>query len=181
MAVHAVTKETPFFLVYGREATNPADLKIRQWMEKHQKPEKYTVLQAKRIVEAQERVIKNINKQKQYKKNRYDEGRKDPDFKIHDIVWVKQERPKDNQSTKFMAKYTGPYMIISFPPSSHNLIMEVQHVNNVNDRRNVGVKKVKKTFLKPNQLGIILSEVITNRKNATSEIEHIVVSQSVMY
>ena len=42
-AVHAVTKETPFFIVYGREATNSADLRIRQWMEKHQKPENYTI------------------------------------------------------------------------------------------------------------------------------------------
>ena len=52
-ATHAVTRETPFFLVYGRQATNPSDVRIKQWMEEHQRVENYTMEVAQRLLEAQ--------------------------------------------------------------------------------------------------------------------------------
>ena len=34
-AMHNTTKETPYFLVYGRDPINPVDVRIRQWVETH--------------------------------------------------------------------------------------------------------------------------------------------------
>ena len=132
-AVHAVTKETPYFLVYGREPINPADLRIRQWMSENAKPEEYTISVAQRLIDAQERVIEEINKVKAYDKNRFDKGRKDSTYTKGDIVWLEQEKAPGDQTKKFMAKYIGPYSITKVITGGHDLNVEVTHVNNRND------------------------------------------------
>jgi len=110
-AVHATTKETPFFLVYGREAVNPSDLRIRQWMEDNKTPEEYTTEVAQRLIDAQERVIDEINKAKTYDKQRFDKDKSDSSFKTGDIVWLQQERAPKGEKRKFIATYIGPFKI----------------------------------------------------------------------
>jgi ''chromo'' (CHRromatin Organisation MOdifier) domain./Reverse transcriptase (RNA-dependent DNA polymerase)./Integrase core domain. len=158
-AVHAVTKETPYFLVYGREPINPADLRIRQWMSENAKPEEYTISVAQRLIDAQERVIEEINKVKAYDKNRFDKGRKDSTYTKGDIVWLEQEKAPGDQTKKFMAKYIGPYSITKVITGGHDLNVEVTHVNNRNDIRIVNIRKLRRAILRPEQVEIIAKEI----------------------
>ena len=41
-AVHATTKETPYFLVYGRELVDPTDIRVKHWLGKTTNIETYT-------------------------------------------------------------------------------------------------------------------------------------------
>ena len=85
-AVHATTRESPFFLVYGRQPVNPADIRIRQWMEEHRNIEKYTKETAQRLLDAQERVIEATNKAKTYDKDRFDKSKINSTYKQDEIV-----------------------------------------------------------------------------------------------
>ena len=71
-----------------------------------------------------------------------------------------------------MAKYTGPYIVVSLPPSSHNLTIEVRNVHNPLNVKNISVKKVKRAFLKPNQVGLIPLEVQTNKETVIDNKEN---------
>ena len=55
---------------FKHHLVNFADLKIRQWMKEHKKVDDYTADIAQRLINAQERVIKEINKAKEYDKQR---------------------------------------------------------------------------------------------------------------
>ena len=103
-SVHATTKETPFFLVYGRHPTNPADIRIRQWVEEHKSIEDYTLEVANRLIKAQERVIDAINKAKAYDKQRFDKDKVEPDFKKGDIVWLERETSPSDTNRKLDSK-----------------------------------------------------------------------------
>ena len=88
-AVHATTKETPYFLVYGRDAINPIDIRIKQWSETHRKMEELTEVTIQRLLDARDRVIDATNKMKKINKERYDKDRVDNPFKKGDAVWLK--------------------------------------------------------------------------------------------
>ena len=68
-----------------------------------------------------------------------------------------------------MAKYTGPYIVVSILLSSHNLIIKVRNIHNPEDITNVSVRKVKRAFLKPKQIGQVPLEVQTNKEVIVKE------------
>ena len=55
------------------------------------------------------------------------------------------------------------------PLSSHNLIIEVRNIHNSEDIKNVSVRKVKRAFLKPKQVGLVPLEVQTNKEAIINE------------
>ena len=114
---------------------------------------------AQRLIDAQERVIKEINKVKTYDKTRFDKGRNDSTFEKGDIVWLEQEGAPGDQTKKFMAKYIGPYSITKLIAGGHDLNVEVTHVNNPNDIRIVNIRKLKRAILRPEQVEIIAKEI----------------------
>ena len=80
-------------------------------MKEHEKVDDYTADIAQRLINAQERVIKEINKAKEYDKQRHDKGLIDSTFQENDVVWLKQETVPKGQLKKFKAKYIGFYII----------------------------------------------------------------------
>ena len=60
-AKHATTKETPYFLVYGRDPVNPTDVRVKHWIEDNHKIKDYTQEVAKRLLDAKERVDKEVS------------------------------------------------------------------------------------------------------------------------
>ena len=71
-AVHATTKETPYFLVYGRDPVDPTDVRVKHWLQKATKVEDFTKIVAQRLLEAKERVDEKVAKIKQATKERID-------------------------------------------------------------------------------------------------------------
>ena len=157
-AVHATTKETPFFLVYGRQPINPADFRIRQWMEEHRDVSEYTKETAQRLIDAQERVIQAVNKAKAYDKGRFDADKVDSTFKVGEIVWFEQEKVPGDQNRKLAAKYIGPYKITKVENKSHDLNVQITHTNNPNDVRYPNIRKLKRAILRPEDVELIPKE-----------------------
>ena len=88
-AVHATTKKTPFFIVYGREVEDPTKIQIKQWMETHRKADKYTITVAERLKQAYQHVIVETKKQKKAMKAKWDKIHIESSFRINDVVWYK--------------------------------------------------------------------------------------------
>ena len=158
-ATHAVTRETPFFLVYGRQATNPSDVRIKQWMEEHQRVENYTKEVAQRLLEAQSRVIEATNKAKAYDKQRFDAGRVDSTYKVGDIVWLEVEKAPTDQNRKLSPTFEGHYRVSKLLEGEHDLNVEITHTNNSNDIRNVNIRKLKRVIFCPEDVELIPKEV----------------------
>lgn len=72
------TKETPFFLVYGRDPMNPLDNHIRQWVNGQTRVAEYTQEVVNRLTAAKKAVGSAITKQKAKNKQHYDEEWKAP-------------------------------------------------------------------------------------------------------
>jgi hypothetical protein len=55
-AVHKMTRETPFFMVYGRDPNGPGETSLREWREEKKHIKKYVVEVVGRMERARERV-----------------------------------------------------------------------------------------------------------------------------
>ena len=153
-AIHATTKETPYFLVYGRDPVDPTDVKVKHWLQKATKVENYTQEVADRLLEAKKRVDIEVAKVKKATKKRYDKNRIDNPFKVGDIVWWKANAKTPKENRKLKAKYNGPYKITEMiKPEGHGLNVEITHLNNVNDKHIVSVRQLKMAKLRPEQIG----------------------------
>ena len=158
-AVHATTKETPFFMVYGREAENPTDVRIRQYMENNKKPLEYTAEVAKRLEEAYERVRTTVKEAKSKMKERFDSKVQKSPYKVNDIVWLKIGQKTKDENRKLTAKYAWPYKIFNMVEGTHNLNVDIVHMNNTADKRRVSVQQLKMAKLKPEQMGEVTQHV----------------------
>jgi hypothetical protein len=121
-SLHATTKQIPFEMMHGRQATLPFDqqqalISFTQDPEHGQKIKDYLDKLAK---EAQ----KNIQKsQKQYKA-RYDLHRQELVLKINDLVLVKTR----NVRNKFDIRYEGPFRIIKQLGSKTFIVQHVKKI-----------------------------------------------------
>ena len=122
---HASLEETPFYLLYGRDAREPSDplepprfklatdentIFAQQWKQAQS-------LAREKLQEAQE-------KQKQY----YDRNAKETSYEIGEQVLLKQ-RP--NLPGKFNMRWTGPFKVIS--KTKNPLNYRIQHVHDKNE------------------------------------------------
>ncbi|CAF4371105.1 unnamed protein product, partial [Rotaria magnacalcarata] len=105
-SIHATTKQIPFEIMHGRQATLPFDqqdaiISLTQDPEHHQQIKTY-------IGKLEEEARKNILKSQQQYKIRYDLNRQNLLLKIDDLVLVKTR----NARNKFDIRYEGPFKII---------------------------------------------------------------------
>jgi hypothetical protein len=110
---HKTTSKTPFYLVYGREATLPIDLKIPSRLENEEEnPMQRRIYQL--IVELEEErnnIFQRIEKEQQKQKQAYDQQGISSKLKIGDQVLVERTWLKNNFSAKLENKWIGPYFI----------------------------------------------------------------------
>ncbi|CAF5188143.1 unnamed protein product, partial [Rotaria magnacalcarata] len=105
-SIHATTKQIPFEIMHGRQATLPFDqqdaiISLTHDPEHHQQIKTY-------IGKLEEEARKNILKSQQQHKTRYDLNRQNLSLKIDDLVLVKTR----NARNKFDIRYEGPFKII---------------------------------------------------------------------
>ncbi len=121
-SIHATTKQTPFEMMHGRKAVLPFDqqqelISLPQDPEHGQKIKDYL---EKLTEEARKNIIKN---QQQYK-SRYDSNRRDLSLKINDLVLVKTR----NIRNKFDIRYEGPFRIIKQLGSKTFIVQHVKKI-----------------------------------------------------
>lgn len=107
-AVQETTGYTPFFLLYGREATQPTDAQLLQ-----QTPSLDTIEEFRsRILNARALAAENIHGKQTVDKQRYDANHRDIDYQIGQQVKVFTPVRKVGRSEKLLLRWFGPYIIL---------------------------------------------------------------------
>jgi putative transposase len=102
---HAVTKFTPFELMFGRECRVPAD----PINDIHEPMTSVYAIEMKKYINFAKIIArKNIEKNQQEMKLRYDTNRQNPVYKVGDKVLVFNQHP----TNKLAPKYIGPYSVV---------------------------------------------------------------------
>ncbi len=104
--IHSVTKFIPYELAFNRRLISPFEfpssqitmIKPNDYWEKANK--------FKRLAVCAARV--NIEQQQKLSKQRYDQGRLDPTYKLNDMIWIKVLSGR----SKLDPRYYGPFIII---------------------------------------------------------------------
>ena len=150
-AVHEVTRETPFFMVYGRDMNGPTDATLQEWREKKEHIKWYTGEVVDRMEKARKRLRVEMKKQKDGMKEKYDVGRKESDYRVGDLVWLRNRETEIGQHHKLAKKWKGPYRIISVHEDNTSVV-ELRSVWNRQDECNVNVALLKKAFVRTGQI-----------------------------
>ena len=102
-------------------------------------------------------------------KAKWDKTHIESPFRINDVVWYKIGQQKKGENRKLAPKYTGSYKITNIVNSEHRLVVDITHLNNLNDQHRVSIRQLKKAFLKPEQLGTLekTSSKDSEKKNTT--------------
>ena len=148
-AQHATTGETPFFLIYGRDPIGPAENRVTQYLVEHTDLEEHSELVANRLLAARKRVLLNTKRMKKRNMERFNKGKIDNPFKKGDVVWHKLDRAKASENRKLSPKFDGPWKIQELITGTHNLNVDLVHINNPNLTRRTSIRKLKKAFLRP--------------------------------
>jgi transposase InsO family protein len=105
-SIHATTKQTPFEMMHGRQATLPFDQQ-HAIISLTQDPE-YSIKLKNYLEKLTEEARKNVIKNQQQYKAHYDLHRQDLPVNVNDLVLVKTR----NIRSKFDLRYEGPFRII---------------------------------------------------------------------
>jgi len=105
-SVQETTKETPFYLLYGRRAKLPLDVALN---DEYEEEEVRNYLQ--KIKDARELARKNIEKSQVKQKERYDEKHKPVEYKEGSKVLVFSPIRKIGRSEKLLHRWQGPYLV----------------------------------------------------------------------
>ena len=108
-----VLDDSPFFLLYGRDATLPQDLVMNLNVKKSQfeNIESYRIHLLKTLKNAYEKV-RNVKELEQANyKEIYDKTHKNIEFNLGDLVWVYFGLPEAGKTQKLLPRFDGPYTV----------------------------------------------------------------------
>ena len=109
-----VIEDSPFFLLYGRDAVMPQDLalNLKTKQKNFDNPADYKLYLLKTLNQAYEKV-RNVKEIEQAKyKAKFDLTHKDIKFSMGDLTWVYFGLPISGQTYKLLPRFKGPYEII---------------------------------------------------------------------
>lgn len=106
------TRETPFYLLYGREAWLPIDVILLPPEDLTSSIIEHHCRVVKTIELAQHMARENIARAEQKMKEYYDCSAQEPDFVEGSKVWVYIPKSYKGLSRKLLHNYHGPYRIV---------------------------------------------------------------------
>lgn len=115
---HSTTKQTPFFLTYGRQATLPVELEIKSYPEEPLKNENFNDALTRRtheligtIVDARVIAKERIELSQKLQKERHDRKIKNESFHKNDLVLEYRSKDQNIYGEKFQPRWDGPFYI----------------------------------------------------------------------
>ncbi|MCP3663190.1 MAG: DDE-type integrase/transposase/recombinase [Gammaproteobacteria bacterium] len=112
-AIHSTTKETPAFLLYGRDLRQPSDLAFNHQPGKFEAlNEEYPFLIQQTLTDARAEALRNVEKSQTQQKAQHDKNIKPREFNIGDWVFVHTPPNKPGLTKKLLHSWHGPYEIV---------------------------------------------------------------------
>ena len=111
-APQASTGESPFYLMYGRDANLPFDDAIRPQRTSYAIAENYKEEMAARLHKAFSQARENLKKAAERSKHYYDKKSGDTDIRVGDMVLVYFPQVKPGQVAKLARRWIGPYRVL---------------------------------------------------------------------
>ena len=107
------TKESPFFLLYGRDDQLPTEATVSQPRTRYQVDlDDYKTHLTSSLTEAWELARSHVQKAQKQQKRYYDRHAREPTFQVGDRVFIYMPSPKTGKSHKFARPFHGPYRIL---------------------------------------------------------------------
>ena len=123
-SVHATTKQSPFYMLYGRTMRLPSDNVLGQPCdeERSQEDESFPEKMRKAWTLASECIAKAQKLQKlQYDKKSTTTAQ---EFSVNDRVYVKTPKPRAGLSPKFQMPFHGPQRIVELTDTNARVVLE---------------------------------------------------------
>ena len=112
-SIKASTKETPFYLIYGRDPRLPIYASLLKAQETNQDTEDYKLVLAGRFLKACKLAHDNIELAQQQQKDYYDRNAKEIWYNIGEHVWLYTPNKRKDLSSKLTHKWHGPFRILA--------------------------------------------------------------------
>lgn len=120
---HDSTRETPFKLLYGREAVLPTEELLRPPLERSEVfAGTYVEELTTHLSEAWEQAREQIKKAQQQQKRQYDRRARAPDFKVGEKVLLYMPKTKTGALRKLAMPNQGPYEIVEITDTGVSIV-----------------------------------------------------------
>lgn len=107
------TRESPFFLLYGRDPRLPTEVALSPSPEdQNMDVDDYKAELVTGLSTAWEAARRNVERAQQKQKKFFDRRARDPGFRVGDRVFLYVPSEKSGQAYKFAKPYRGPYRIV---------------------------------------------------------------------
>ena len=118
-SVQDSTRESPFFLLYGRDPRIPTSTVLSQTRSIYNiDPEDYRMELAVSMAEAWKLAGDNIARAQETQKKKYDSGRPEVDLKVGERVMVYMPIDVQGQDRKLARPFHGPYRVLAVTPTN---------------------------------------------------------------
>ena len=145
------TKETPFFLTYGRQATLPTELAIQSYPEEPINEENYEDALKRRVhnmigttVDARITAKEKIKHSQSLQKERHNRKIKSQAFQKDDLVLEFRSKDQNIYGDKFQPKWDGPFYIETVLGKGSYILRTID--GNILQHRPVHGNRLKKYF-----------------------------------
>jgi len=139
IAIHSVTRKSPYFLLYGREPMLPCDTALPTLMSHLDDEPENTMRRATKAV--REARIRTIAQQKESKR-RFDKKHSAVNFNVGDLVLIANFTRTVGKVSKWLRKWYGPFEIIKVMGPINYIVKDLR-ANPIKLLRNVSVRHLK--------------------------------------
>lgn len=135
---HETTKQTPFYLVYGREATLPLDASINHVTNEDDDVD-YLL---ERVRQTRKDVLEIIERNQMKQKKRYDAEHRQVEYKPGQLILVYTPFRKKGRSEKLLHRWHGPYKVVR-KASEVNYVISIRKKGGKIEEDTIHVQRLK--------------------------------------